>query len=259
MKPRHHLTVLIGLILLGAFVGTTVLRAQEEDQSVWQRIDDLDEVDDFDGAYALLAPLEVEYGSDVGYLWRIARHHFNISDNTTDEEVIEREVYAGFEFAKRALATDSTNANVLGWYGILFGRMGQVEGTKQEILNSYDVRKYTLKAIELDPEDDTWLHVMGRWHHRLADLNWFERTIASIIYAKPPKASFEEAEEYFRRAAEIDPDDIRHFLWLGKSQLELDKEDEARTSLEIAVSLPPKSDSDAILQDEARELLGDLD
>ncbi|MFB0517023.1 MAG: hypothetical protein ACETWG_10550 [Candidatus Neomarinimicrobiota bacterium] len=246
------------LVLVGIFVVTTGLKAQDEGAPVWQQIDDLNDADDFDGAYALLAPLKAEYGSDVRYLWRIARHHFNNSDNTTDEEVIEREVHTGFEFSKQALAADTMDADAQGWYGILIGRVGEIKGTKQKILNSYDVKKHTLKAIDLDPDNDSWQHVMGRWHYTLADLNWFERTIASIVYATPPKASFEEAEKYFTSAAKLAPDDVRHFLWLGKTQLELDKEDAARANLEQAISLPSKSDSDTILQDEARELLETL-
>jgi len=251
MRTGYRLTTIAVVCILAA-----VLLAQEE--SVWQQIDDLNDAKDFDGAYALLAPLKAEYGGDVRYLWRTARHHFNESDNTTDEEVIEREIYAGFEFAKEALATDSTSADAQGYYGILIGRVGEIEGTKQKIINSYDVKKHTLKAIELDPENDSWQHVMGRWHYTLADLSWFERTVASIVYATPPKASFEEAEQFFTSAAELDPEDIRHFLWLGKTQVELDKEDAARASLEKALSLPAKADSDRILQEEARELLEDL-
>jgi hypothetical protein len=41
--------------------------------------------------------------------------------------------------------------------------------------------------------------------------------------------------------------------------MELDKDAAAREALEMAVKLPMKSDSDAILQDEAKELLEDLD
>ncbi len=257
MKTRHHLTDLKGLALIGIIFVVTVLRSQV-DLPAWQQIDDLNEAKDFDGAYALLAPLEGEYGDDVRHLWRMARHHFNNSDNTSDEAVIERELYAGFEFSQKALAADSASADAHGFYGILIGRVGEIEGTKQKIINSYDVKKHTMKAIELDPENDSWQHVMGRWHYTLADLSWFERQIASLIYAAPPKASFEEAEQYFARAAELDPEDIRHFLWLGKTQLELDKEEATRASLETAVSLTKKSDSDAILQEEAQELLGKL-
>ncbi len=257
MKTRHYFTELVGLALIGFISVVTVLRSQEV-PSVWQRIDDQNEAKDFEGAYAQLAPLEGEHGNDVRYLWRMARHHFNNSDNTSDEAVIERELNAGFEFAQKALAADSASADAHGYYGILIGRVGEIEGTKQKIINSYDVKKHTMKAIELDPENDSWQHVMGRWHYTLADLSWFERQIASLIYAKPPKASFEEAEQYFSLAAELDPEDIRHFLWLGKTQLELDKEKAARASLETAVTLPAKSDSDTILQEEARELLEEL-
>ena len=31
----------------------------------------------------------------------------------------------------------------------MFGRKGQLQGTKQKILNSYDMKKYCLKAIEI--------------------------------------------------------------------------------------------------------------
>lgn len=256
MKLCRIFTISLGTF---ALLGLVSLSAQDTAVDVWQQIDDLNDAKDFDGAYALLEPLAADYGEDVAYLWRTARHHFNVSDNTTDEEVIERELYKGFEFAKQALAADSMNSYANGYYGILIGRVGEIEGTKQKILNSYDVAKYTERAIELDPNYDSWQHVMGRWHYTLADLSWFERTIASIVYADPPDASFEEAEVYFQKATELAPDDIRHFLWLGKTRLELDNEDGAREVLETAAKLPMKSDSDAILQDEAKELLEDLD
>jgi tetratricopeptide (TPR) repeat protein len=256
MKLRY--LSIISLLTIALFsVGSLI--GQDAATDVWQQIDDLNDAKDFDGAYALLEPLAADYGNDVAYLWRIARHHFNESDNTTDEEVIERELYQGFEFAKEALAADSMNSYANGYYGILIGRVGEIEGTKQKILNSYDVAKYTERAIELDPAYDSWQHVMGRWHYTLADLSWFERTIASIVYADPPDATFEEAEVFFMKAAELAPDDIRHFLWLGKTRMELDKDEVAREALEMAVKLPMKSDSDAILQDEAKELLEDLD
>ncbi len=221
----------------------------------WQQIDDLNDASDFDGAFALLQPMEAEYGAGVEYLWRMARHHFNISDNTTDAAVIEKELYSGLEFAQSALAADSGSAWAHGFYGILIGRVGEIEGTKQKIINSFAVRDHTMRAIALDPDYDGWQHVMGRWHYTLADLSWIERTVASIVYETPPEASFEEADQYFVRASQLAPDEIRHFLWLGKTRLQLGKEAQARASLEQTRTLPAKSDSDAILQEEARELL----
>ncbi|MFC1543023.1 hypothetical protein ACFL4K_00625, partial [Candidatus Neomarinimicrobiota bacterium] len=179
MRTRPELATLTGLAFLGIICLATALPAQEQ-ADVWQKIDELNDAKDFDGAYAMLAPLEDENGDDVRYLWRTARHHFNNSDNTTDEGVIERELYIGFSYAERALAADSNSADANGYYGILIGRVGEIEGTKQKIINSYDVANYTQRAIELDPENDSWQHVMGRWHYTLADLSWIERQIAAL-------------------------------------------------------------------------------
>ena len=258
MQWRVCSTAGTGLLLLGLWgVSAAPLAAQPEAPlpASWQQIDDLNDAKDFDGAFTLLEPLAGEYGSDVEYLWRMARHHFNVSDNTTDAAVVENELYTGLQFAQSALAADSGSAWAHGFYGILIGRVGEIEGTKQKIINSFAVRDHTMRAIALDPGYDGWPHVMGRWHYTLADLSWIERTVASIVYEAPPEASFEEAEQYFDQASQLAPDDIRHFLWLGKTQLELDKDKVARASLEQALDLPAKSDSDAILQEEARELL----
>jgi tetratricopeptide (TPR) repeat protein len=152
--------------------------------------------------------------------------------------------------------------NVAGghqYYAILIGRIGEIEGTKQKIENSYAVREHTMKAIELDPTNDSNYHVMGRWHFALADLSWVERKIASIIYATPPAASFEKAVEYFSKAHELNPTDIRHLLWLGKSYAKLDQNDNAIKALKQALALPAKSDADKNQQKEAKELLEDLE
>ncbi len=226
-----------------------------EANDVWQQIDDLTDAKDFDSAFDLLEPLAGEHGSDAAYLWRMARHHFNVSENTTDGAVIETALYTGFEFAQSALAADSNSADAHGFYGILIGRVGEIEGTRQKIINSFAVRDHTLRAIALDPDYATWHHVMGRWHYTLADLSWIERTVASIVYESPPEATFEEAEQYFQRASILEPSEIRHFLWLGKTQMELNKAAAARTKFEYILTLPTESDSDTILQQEARELL----
>ena len=259
MQRRVCSTAVTGLLLLGLWgAWAAPLTAQPEappPPASWQQIDNLNDAKDFDGAFALLELLAGEYGSDVEYLWRRARHHFNVSDNTTDEALIEQELYRGLEFARAALAADSSSSWAHGYHGILIGRVGEIEGTKQKIINSYAVRDNTMRAIALDPEYAGWQHVMGRWHYALSDLSWIERTVASIVYETPPAASFEEAEQYFARSAQLAPDDIRHFLWLGKTRLQLGKDAQARASLEQAVALPAQSDSDAILQEEARELL----
>jgi len=231
--------------------------AQSFDDLITQS-DAKNDVDDYDAEYALLKQAEELDPDNFEVIWRLARVHFNFFDNSTDEEVISTNAYAGLDYAKKALELDDGRAESHKWYGILIGQVGILEGTKQKILNSYEVKDHTLKAIELDPSDDGNLHVMGRWHYTLADLSWFERKIAGLIYATPPKASFEEAAEFFQQAIEMAPDEVRHHLYLGKTFIELDKKDEAKNALNAALAISAETDSDKILQKEAEELLAEL-
>jgi len=212
------------------------------------------EVDDFAGTFELLKKAEQLEPENYEVVWRLARSHFDFFDNSEDENVISENAYSGLDYAKKALEMDENRAESHKWYGILVGQVGILEGTKQKILNSYEVKEHTLKAIELDPEDDGNFHVMGRWHHTLADLSWFERKIAGLIYAKPPKASFEEAVEFFKKAIDMEPGEVRHHLWLGKSYEGLGEKEAAKNAYTAALAITAENDSDRILQKEAQEL-----
>ncbi|MCH8010515.1 MAG: tetratricopeptide repeat protein [Candidatus Marinimicrobia bacterium] len=216
------------------------------------------DADNFQGNFDLLKEVEKRDPENIEVIWRLARAHFDFSDNTDEESVIEVNIYTGFEYAKRALEKDNTHPKSHKWYGILIGRVGEIEGTEQKIKNSYKVAEHTLIAIELDPEDGGNYHVMGRWHYTLADLSWIERKIASWVYATPPEASFEEARDYFKQAFEKTPDEIRNYLWLGKTLIELDDKEGAGEAFKQALNIPVTTESDRILQKEAGELLDDL-
>ena len=214
--------------------------------------------DDYAATYALLQQAEELEADNFEVIWRLARAHFDFSDNSEDETVISENIYAGMDYAKQALDMDSTRAESHKWYGILIARVGELEGKKQTIINSYEVEKHTLKAIELDPEDDGNYHVMGRWNYKLADLSWVERKIAGIIYATPPQASFEDARHFFGKAIELEPNDIRNHVWLGKTYVALDDIEAAKNSYNASLAITAENDSDRILQKEAQELLSDL-
>jgi len=197
--------------------------------------------------------------NNVEWLWRRARAEYDLGNQFPDDDPKNhKHMYAGFDFAQKALATDASSAKTHTWYAILIGKVGLIEGTEAKIKNSYKVKEHALKAIELDPKDEANYHLMGRWHYTLADLSWLERKIASLIYATPPKASFPEAVTYFQGAIKLDPQDVQHYLWLGKSQLAMDKDADAKATFTKAMTLPTADDAEKRMQQECKELLEDL-
>lgn len=257
MKQRHlRLMGKCGLLFLMILLVTTYAA---DFNSLVAEAETLRDADSYTAALAKLKEAEKLDPDNPEILWKLARAYFDIADqDETNIELQKANIYPGFEYAERCVEIAPNIAEGHQYYSILIGRIGEIEGTKQKIENSYAVREHTMKAIELDPDNDSNYHVMGRWHFALADLSWVERKIASVIYATPPAASFEKAVEFFSKAHEIKPDDIRHLLWLGKSYEKLGQDDNARNALQKALALPAESDADKNMQAEAQELLTEL-
>ncbi|MCF7804149.1 MAG: hypothetical protein K9N46_13795 [Candidatus Marinimicrobia bacterium] len=245
------------LFIVPVLLLSTVVLAQDVD-SLIQQADALHEESRYTDVYNLLKKAEEFAPDNFEVVWRLARAHFDLSDNSEDPATVEKHIRAGFTFAEKALEMNPNRAESHKWYGILIGRVGEIEGTKQKIKNSYKVAEHTKKAIELDPEDAANYHVMGRWHFTLADLSWVERQVASVIYAKPPQASFDKAKEYFQTAIDKDPAGIRNYVWLGKTEEQLGNKSAARNAYQNALNQSANSESDRNLQKEARELMSDL-
>jgi tetratricopeptide (TPR) repeat protein len=257
MRFNHHrlwIICLLALLLVSLAMGQSA-----KVKSLLTEAEKLHDAKDYQGTMAKLQEAEKLDQNNPEILWKIARAYFDFADQDPENlELQKKNIYPGFEYAKRCVEIAPNVAGGHQYYAILIGRIGEIEGTKQKIINSYAVKEHTLKAIELDPTEDSNYHVMGRWNYALADLSWVERQIASVIYAKPPVASFESAVEFFNKAHELNPTDIRHLLWLGKSYEKLGQKDKAIDALKQALAITVTSESEKNMHKEAEELLKDI-
>jgi len=257
MRFNHYRLWII--CLLSLLLVSIAMAQSAKVKSLLTEAEKLHDANDYQGTMAKLQEAEKLNKDNPEILWKIARAYFDFADQDPENlELQKKNIYPGFEYAKRCIEIAPNVAGGHQYYAILIGRIGEIEGTKQKITNSYAVKEHTLKAIELDPTEDSNYHVMGRWHYALADLSWVERQIASVIYAKPPAASFESAVEFFTKAHELNPTDIRHLLWLGKSYEKLGQKDKAIDALKQALAITATTDSEKNMHQEAKKLLEDL-
>ena len=195
---------------------------------------------------------------DPESLWRMARAYFNQAEKEGNQNKKNQLFYEAYNYSKQALSLDSNLAKSNHWYAVLHGQIGLIEGTKQKIINSYDVLKYGQFAIKIDPNYDNTHHLLGRLNFELANLSWIEKNFASLIYATPPEGSFNEAKNYFQTAIDLNENDIRHWLWLGKTYIALGDIHEAIKSLKKAISITPNDQKDKNNIQEAKQLLNNF-
>lgn len=111
----------------------------------------------------------------------------------------------------------------------------------------------------MDPKDATILHMLGNWCYQVASLTWYQRKIASVLFAAPPVSSYEEALQFLLKAEDIDPNFYSHnLLLLGKTYLKLNKKEEGVKYLKRASEYPAKNNDDQDAKQEAIKLLGGL-
>ena len=220
--------------------------------------DHFESIQDYDSEFQSIQKLISYTDKDVEVTWRMARAYFNQAEKEYDVGKKNKLFYEGYEYSKKALTLDSKSAKANHYYAVFHGKIGLIEGTKQKIINSYDVLKHGEIAIEIDSTYDGTYHLLGRLNFELANLSWLERNFASLIYETPPTGTFKEARNYFKEAIKLNPDDIRHWLWLGKTYLKLDDKNKARRTLSKLIKIEPKDNQDFNNIKEARTILKNL-
>uniref|UniRef100_H0VXS2 Regulator of microtubule dynamics protein 1 n=1 Tax=Cavia porcellus TaxID=10141 RepID=H0VXS2_CAVPO len=121
----------------------------------------------------------------------------------TSEEEKQLFIYEDLEYAKRALEKDESSFAAHKWYAICISDVGDYEGIKVKIANVYIIKEHFEKAIELNPKDATSIHLMGIWCYTFAEMPWYQRRIAKMLFATPPSSTYEEALGYSHRAEQM--------------------------------------------------------
>lgn len=215
----------------------------------------------FDNPGALEAYLQV-LAVDSGHYeanWKTARAYVDIGETIEDDD--ERAAYyqKGNVFARKA-----TEVNPEGSMGHLFlsialGRVALDAGAKERIKLSKEIKKETDLAIKYDPNNATAYHVLGRWNRKLANLSWIEEGFANMFLGGvPDDASDENAVSAFKKAIEIEPHFINHYLELGITYEMMGMDDEARVQFEKCLELPKSDSADDEHKEEAKRLIEDL-
>ena len=89
-------------------------------------------------------------------------------------------------------------------------------------------------------------------------IEWYQKRHSGSIGMTASVEAINQAIEYFTKAMNANPNDIRHYLWLGKSYYANYQNGEARDILETGMKIKSNNESDRILKNQIRELLSKL-
>lgn len=235
-----------------------ILSVKEATENLITEADDLFSENKYKELYELLYPYKES--NDVEILWRLSRALHHMSKQQCHNEEKKRYVFEGYDLIVKALQLNDSHYAVHKWYAIFLDTRAAYDGIKARVTQLPNVKNHLLKAVELNPKDATTLYILGYWCYNISSMPWYQRKIASAIFATPPTSSFEEALVYFCKAEEVDPNFYsQNLLMLGKTYLKLEKDEKARYYLKLASLYPPQTDDDLQAIKEACDLLKNLE
>ncbi|XP_070708669.1 regulator of microtubule dynamics protein 1 [Pempheris klunzingeri] len=229
-----------------------------EKEEVLEQADYLYSCAETEKLYQLL--LQHKDSDDAEFLWRLARASRDVSLLPNMEAKQKKQLtYEAFEYAKKALEKDNNNFAAHKWYAVCLSDIGDYEGVKVKIGNSYIIRDHLETAIRLNPKDATSLHILGHWCFAFAELPWYQRQVAAVVFSTPPTATYEEALEFFLKAEEVDPNFYsKNLIMLGKTYMAMKDKERALLWLTKAKEYPAHTLEDKEVHREAVDLLKKL-
>ena len=192
---------------------------------------------EFEQVQLPLEQLNSKYPENSDILLRLSITHHYLSESAIEKSEDKKNALKAFKYIEQANDIDPDNPNILKWYVITLGKTVEEDTIRNQIEQSKNIQTIALKVIELLPNDEFCYSIMGQWHYKLADLGRASRRIASILFSEPPKGSFEEAQYFFEKSLQYNPDYIGTYYWLGKTYLKLGKKQRAVELFKVGVTL----------------------
>jgi tetratricopeptide (TPR) repeat protein len=187
--------------------------------------------------------------------WKLARALTDKATLSTRPSQQETLCIEAERLARKAVSLDPSDPKGHDYLAVAVGKLALFEGGKRKVELSREVKAEADKALALDPDDDIALHVLAIWNREMAELGWFLRTFAQLLYGKLPPASLDTAIADLRRATELKPEVIPHHVELGITLAAAKRWREAKVELGKGLALPTGWVTDAYYRALARKAL----
>lgn len=196
--------------------------------------------------------------SNYEALWKLARAYVDVGQAAKGDEQ-KQNFFMGEKIARRCVALHPDSAESHFFLAVAVGRVGLVMGGKKKIALSREFKSEIEKTLAINPDHHGAMYGMGQWNFELANLSWFLRTAAKIIYGGVPTgASNEEAKTWLEKAIALAPEMPLYHLWLGEVLIELNDYENARMHLQTCLGLPDVFWDDPLNKAQAGKRLEDI-
>ncbi|MDR9419277.1 tetratricopeptide repeat protein [Gracilimonas sp.] len=193
-------------------------------------------------------------------LWHTSLLYARIGFRMNSKKEMEDYYNESLSYAEKTLKLYPDRGYTHFVYAIAQGRLSDISGASKRIEKSHIIKKHAIKATELLPDYAPAWHLRGIWNSEVANISSAERFAAGVFsQGIPEDASNEKAEEYIKKAIELNPEQVIRFkLDLARHYNRSGQKEKAIEALKEVVQENPRNPIDEWNMERAKQLLKEL-
>lgn len=192
-------------------------------------------------------------------LWNTVIIYSNKGKRQENEPERLQLIEISIKYAEKLLIHHPNRGHSHYAYAVALARKSEEMRTRERVRAAHEIRDHIEKASNLMPEFAPVWHLYGVWHSDVANVSRGARLVARFVSRGLPDGSNEKAEKYLLKAMEMDPENILVHLDLARHYSEVRRSEDAKLILNKMLELEPRMKDDPTYQEEAREMLRNID
>ena len=190
--------------------------------------------------------------------WNASLLYSKIGNRMTNEDQQKSYFNLAKQYAQKALKINANDAESNYVMSVAMGRMALISGPHDKVSAARDIKNYVETALKLDPQlADAW-YVLGLWNYDVANLNFFERAAANMLFGGLPDGTVPNAIAAYKKAIQYDPTYILYWKDIAMAYYDNDQKADAIAALKTALSLKIRTADDPQHIKDAQALLKKL-
>lgn len=220
-----------------------VARTQDPDALYAQR----DDLASAQRSAAIWAERLQKNPADFEAAWKLARARYWLGGHAAEDER-KRLLEEGIAAGRAAVAADPKRPEGHFWIAANMGALAESHGLRQGLKYRGDIKEALLTVLKIDPgfQQGSADRALGRWYYKVPGLFG---------------GSKKKSEDHLRKSLTYNPNSTASLYFLAETLIELDRDDEARKTLQQVLDAaldPDWTPEDREFKQKARELLNRL-
>jgi len=158
-------------------------------------------------------------------------------------------------YARRALKINPNDSDANLVLSIAYGRLALLKSGSEKVAYVKEIKSYAEKSLYHNRSNFKALHVLGKWHYEVSNLNFIELAAVRVFYGGLPDASLDSSIYFYERAKALAPAFSLNYLELAKAR---NRNGETRVAVGLLrkiFTLPASSSEDGLIRAEANRLI----